>query len=65
MLSSGYLHTQRKKMEADISINVTLVMPRELLRRIESARLRETNQDNRSAFIRELIEYGLKEKNHE
>ena len=52
-------------MEADISINVTLVMPRELLRRIESARLRETNQDNRSAFIRELIEYGLKEKNHE
>jgi len=46
----------------EIAVNITLVLTRDLLERIEQAR-KDTGQ-NRSEFIRDLIEEALNGRNN-
>lgn len=49
-----------KTMEAgDISVNLTVVMPRSLVQQIDDVRRASKSTLNRSAFIREVLENAL------
>ena len=43
----------------EISVNLTVVMPRKLVQQLDDARKKTTSDCNRSAFIRGILEDAL------